>query len=148
MIFPRPTSEVAPFQRKTRRSRSTRGCSPQALAWPQFGWLLCSQASPQPHASSATQLLQGRGPSEICSSLSLLRGCRGVQPFCTSRQSSRQALWDNGIWHSWTEGEKLGIFYSLSFELNYSAAQFRHKSVYLHCRRGKVILKEHRYIRI
>lgn len=77
------------------------------------------------------QLLQGRGPTEICSSLSLLRTCRGVQPFCTSRQSPRQAEDSMGQWHLdqlnwsiWT-----GVFYGLSFEFNYSATQFRHKSM-------------------
>lgn len=39
------------------------------------------------------------GPTEICSSLSLLRACRGVQPFCTSRQSPRQAEGSMGQQH-------------------------------------------------
>lgn len=45
-------------------------------------------------------------------------------------------------WRVWNNG----ALCSLSFGLNYSATQFRHKSVHLHCSRGKVMLQEQRYI--
>lgn len=66
------------------------------------------------------QLLQGRRPAEICSSLSLLRACRGwerawergLRLFAAAGRAPgrRKAVWDNGIWHSWTEGYELGFF--------------------------------------
>lgn len=86
------------------------------------------------------QLLQRRSPTEICSSLSILSACRGVQPLCSAgRAPGSMRQWHLALlnWRVWT-----GAFYSLSFELNYSATRFRLKSVYLHCSRGKVMLQE------
>lgn len=68
--------------------------------WPGLNLAGCCALRHRCSLIHPVQPQQGRGgPTEICSSLSLLRACRGVQPFCTSRQSPRQAEGSMGQQH-------------------------------------------------
>lgn len=106
--------------------------------------LLCSQASLKPHPPVQAQLLPHWN-------VLITVPCECLQRSAASLHWQAELQAGGGQcgtvasaqlnWRVWN-----GALCSLSFELNYSATQFRHKSVHLHCSRGKVMLQEQRYI--